>query len=113
MRNYRYSREKRLASMRECQRNRAKRARDLCIQHYGSMCICCGENNPMFLSLDHIDGGGNIHRRESKIGNLAIWACANAFPASLQMLCYNCNLGKARNKGMCPHLTHLDKVSIG
>src|SRR3972149_2266120 len=29
---------------------------------YGWRCECCGEQEPMFLTIDHIEGGGNIHR---------------------------------------------------
>jgi hypothetical protein len=27
----------------------------------------------------------------------------NAFPDTITLLCFNCNCGKGRNKGVCPH----------
>lgn len=33
---------------------------------YGGLCKCCGESSPDFLSLDHIDGGGNKDRKTTR-----------------------------------------------
>lgn len=79
------------------------------INHYsnGTMhCRCCKETEMGFLSIDHINGGGNKHRK--KIGSYAggafyRWLIKNNFPDGFQILCYNCNLGRAINGGMCPH----------
>lgn len=71
---------------------------------YGGMCVCCGEGNYKFLTLDHKDNDGATHRKEIEgTKDLAIWANKNGCPDNLQLLCYNCNLGKARNGGVCPH----------
>ncbi len=32
-----------------------------------------------------------------------MWLKANNFPPGFQTLCHNCNIGKHRNKGICPH----------
>lgn len=71
--------------------------------HYGLKCACCGESDIRFLTIDHINNDGNKHRKE--IGLLAIyrWLIRNNFPDGFQALCYNCNLGKAKNNGICPH----------
>lgn len=74
--------------------------------HYGWKCVCCGERNPMFLTLDHIEGKGNIHRKDTrKMGSndWYKWVIENDFPEGFQPLCYNCNLGRERNGGTCPH----------
>ncbi len=86
-------------------RRRAK-IRNMVIQHYGGRCICCGETEPLFLSLDHINNDGASHRK--KIGvfggaEFYEWVLKNKFPARLQILCHNCNIGKHRNGGFCPH----------
>ena len=92
------------------------------LQQYGGRCVCCGEIEPIFLALDHIDGGGNEHRRQ--IGNndgnrcgssstqFYIWVEKNNYPDILQVLCHNCNMGKHLNGGVCPHQTQTQKRSI-
>lgn len=72
--------------------------------HYGSYCRCCGENNIVFLTIDHINGGGTKHRRSVGTGvAFYSWVVKHNFPDDLQILCYNCNMGKERNNGTCPH----------
>jgi len=73
--------------------------------HYGRICACCGESDPRFLSLDHINNDGNKHRREfgMSVWTLYAWIRNNNFPDSIQVLCYSCNCGKAHNHGICPH----------
>jgi len=73
---------------------------------YNNVCACCGERNQFFLTLDHKEGGGNIHRKEvRKMGSndWYKWVIENNFPEEFQLLCYNCNLGRERNGGICPH----------
>ena len=79
--------------------------------HYGDACACCGETEPMFLSLDHTNNDGAEHRRElgydgnGKGASSATlsWLKRNNYPEGFQVLCMNCNHGKARNGGVCPH----------
>src|SRR5262252_4538483 len=33
------------------------------IAAYGGECACCGETEPVFLTLDHVNGDGAAHRR--------------------------------------------------
>lgn len=73
------------------------------LEAYGMRCTCCGESQYEFLSLDHINDDGNIHRREVGLGTgIYHWAKKHAFPPSLQILCYNCNFAKGSH-GYCPH----------
>lgn len=68
-------------------------------------CACCSETNPGFLTIDHINGGGNAHRREVGGGNnLLIWLKKQDYPEGFQVLCFNCNAGRYWNGGSCPHL---------
>lgn len=75
------------------------------LNHYGSKCACCGEDEPMFLTVDHVNNDGNIHRKEQGKGTdkLYRWLVKNNFPEGFQLLCWNCNCGKHRNGGVCPH----------
>lgn len=83
--------------------------------HYGGnppKCSCrgCNETKIKFLTIDHIEGGGTQHRKQLSLGNLGRgrilyqWLKNNNFPEGYQVLCYNCNQGRAHNNGICPHI---------
>lgn len=71
------------------------------LAHYGGKCACCGESRDEFLSIDHINGGGDKHRRETK-GHVFAWLKRNGFPAGFRVLCHNCNMARGFF-GYCPH----------
>lgn len=76
------------------------------MDNYGGVCICCKENNKGFLTFDHVNNDGKVHRKElgfSSSYSIALWAKRNNYPSSLQLMCFNCNLGRAINGGVCPH----------
>lgn len=78
---------------------------------YGAKCQCCGESNPGFLTIDHIDSRGGAHRKNVKnnyqAGGIGFyrWLRANGWPKdNLRLLCFNCNCGRHyRGRGTCPH----------
>lgn len=76
--------------------------------HYspaGIRCACCGETELKFLSIDHIEGGGNKHRKaigRGAGGTFYRWIIKEGYPPGYQVLCYNCNLAKGFF-GRCPH----------
>lgn len=71
---------------------------------YGNCCACCGESNPGFLSIDHVEGGGRAHRRAVGGGlGILLDIIKRGFPPDFQLLCFNCNLGRQWNGGVCPH----------
>lgn len=74
--------------------------------HYGGKCSCCGECEPMFLTIDHINNDGHIERKSGLYTSGSQFyrsIIQRGFPEEYQVLCFNCNLGRARNKGICPH----------
>lgn len=74
--------------------------------HYGNSCNCCGEDTPQFLTIDHINNDGYLHKKELNLSSgtcFYAWIIRNKFPKGLQTLCMNCNFGKKINKGVCPH----------
>jgi hypothetical protein len=76
------------------------------ISKYGGKCICCNETHIAFLTLDHKDGDGAAHRKTlsgGDKGRFYKWVRRNNFPDFLQLLCWNCNMGKQINGGVCPH----------
>jgi hypothetical protein len=75
-------------------------------QEFGWQCQCCGENNPHFLTLDHIKNDGNKHREELRSDSVeVIYSAAKkeGWPKDrYQLLCINCNWAKGKF-GCCPH----------
>jgi hypothetical protein len=81
-----------------------------CLDAYGGrVCACCGVDILLFLSLDHINNDGSAHRKamghkSRKAGSHQwSWLKKHGFPPGMQVLCMNCNFGKMRNGGICPH----------
>lgn len=92
-------------------KDRLRAIRLTILRHYGGLlpcCACCGENEIKFLAIDHINGGGNKHRKiitkNGKGGNISVWLLRNNFPKGFQVLCHNCNMAKG-HWGLCPHNT--------
>jgi hypothetical protein len=83
-----------------------ERTRLTVLAHYshGTLrCACCGQDKLAFLALDHIAGGGAIHRKEIGGGaNFYRWLIKSRFPPGLEVKCHNCNLAKSAY-GSCPH----------
>jgi hypothetical protein len=77
------------------------------LQHYSGKktprCCCCGETIYAFLTLDHIEGNGAAHRRETRYTQICSLLQRQGWPKGYQVLCYNCNFGRAKNGGVCPH----------
>lgn len=63
------------------------------IKAYGGKCMKCGEGHWEFLQIDHINGGGNEHRR-SILKSFYVWLKQNDYPKGFQVLCANCNWNK-------------------
>lgn len=101
-----------LAALRQKQSEKSARLRGRlrseAFEAYGGYrCACCGETEPVFLSIDHIHNDGAEQRRRGDYGRNGTsfyhWLRKNGYPAGYQVLCLNCNIGKHRNGGVCPH----------
>ena len=81
------------------------RAQHEAIMAYGGYrCACCGIDEPLFLTLDHMNNDGVRHRRRiGKGGTFYTWLRKRGYPPGFQVLCSNCNHGRFRNGGVCPH----------
>lgn len=99
---YRQTRKDRLEYMRIWHQ---KVKDEVFIAYGGYKCVCCGETEPVFLVIDHINGGGNKERRKSETkGGAGQYSKIKkeGFPRNkYQVLCHNCNFAKSR--GGCPH----------
>ena len=83
-----------------------KRLRQEVLMYYshGLMkCNCCGESQNRFLCMDHINNDGAKHRAKIGKSNLYKDLKSKGYPTGFQVLCFNCNCGKAYNHGVCPH----------
>ena len=69
-------------------------------------CACCGEAHFEFLVIDHIHGGGNIHRAEvghrAKGSKIYRWLKNSGYPEGFRVLCASCNHSLGLY-GYCPH----------
>jgi hypothetical protein len=80
----------------------------LVIGHYSNgtnACICCGEAEIEFLSLDHINNDGGAERRRLKSwpgSAFYYWLIRQGYPTGYQVMCHNCNFSKAKH-GQCIH----------
>ena len=82
----------------------------------GCKCSWCGETDVIILTIDHINNDGHLHLHENKsrkgyIRNNSIykrmtgaalyrWLKKHNYPSDFQVLCFNCNCTKERNKGI-------------
>ena len=74
------------------------------LRHYGAVCVCCGESDERFLTLDHKNNDGAEQRRTHGKGYTYYKRLITlGFPDDHRVMCYNCNMGRARNGGVCPH----------
>lgn len=82
-----------------------KRMRKLVLEHYGKFCACCGENETRFLTVDHVNRDGHEHRKQIRSTNVNAWLVRHDFPhtVKIQILCFNCNMAREFNGGVCPH----------
>lgn len=80
-----------------------KQLRQALFRGYGSKCVCCGETELAFLEIDHVNGGGSKHFKMRNAVTLYRDIIRANFPNVYQILCSNCNRGRQRNGGICPH----------
>lgn len=81
------------------------RRKKVIIDQYGGKCQCCGEGDIHFLTIDHANDDGKIHRqRVGEGGAMYLDIVRRGFPKDegLRVLCYNCNIGR-RAYTCCPH----------
>jgi len=98
--------EKGLENSRRWGRNSQRRLKLEVLQALGGKCKCCGERREEFLTVDHIGGGGNVHRKILKgRGSQKVYLDIKrqGFPEDkFRILCWNCNMAIA-HFGYCPH----------
>lgn len=98
-------------------RNRYRRKlRQQVLDAYGPFCSCCGETEPVFLTIDHIDddgGGRDRFKAGQQFAGVSFYAKIRreGFPKDrYRVMCFNCNTGRYINGGICPHEEMVQKM---
>lgn len=86
--------------------------RDKVITAYGGMCACCGETERCFLVLDHIKDNGTQERQLLSFYGIYNRSLKIEHRSDYQLLCDNCNMGRYRNKGICPHAESARRLTL-
>lgn len=82
------------------------------VDAYGGKCECCGETEPKFLCIHHVNGDGKVDRANG-YGGVSLFAKLRreGWPRErYKLLCHNCN-NAIRLLGDCPHQT--ERISEG
>lgn len=102
-----YARGNKYNSKRSISAYRASRLE--AVRLLGNKCGCCKEDEKSFLCIDHINGGGNQHRKMTRKDRIGKWICeqiningARRVKEHFRVLCANCNQAHAL-LGYCPH----------
>jgi hypothetical protein len=75
---------------REVSRTAKQKLRDTIHMMYGDKCVICGFTDKRALTLDHINGDGNIERRKLSERGVYRDATMNYQPGKYRILCMNC-----------------------
>lgn len=81
-----------------------RRLKKAVLAAYGGRCACCEELRWQFLTIDHINGGGNAQRKQLGLNGSQFyrWLKKEGFPLGFRVLCFNCN-SAIGFYGSCPH----------
>ena len=96
------SRSHNIERCRTWSREHTKKDREAVFSDYGNTCACCGEAESAFLTIDHVNGGGNAHRKTLDAPNMYTWLVRKDYPEGYRVLCFNCNCVELRME-VCPH----------
>lgn len=96
---YRIQNKEKLARNRT---DRYQRLKEEVLTIYGKgkcACILCGFNDIRALSIDHVNGGGCVHRENINRCDIYTWLRMNGYPNGYQTLCMNCQwIKRTENK---------------
>lgn len=79
-----------------------RRLRKEVVAALGGACSCCGEREPLFMTIDHEKRDGHAERNQQARIRMYRAVIAGKRP-DIRVLCFNCNLGRELNGGVCPH----------
>src|SRR5271169_5790942 len=91
---------------------RFKELWNMVLNHYTRYCSCCGETNELFLTISHLkkldkieqNGHDRYGVRRLATYSQLLYIIKQNYPKNKYCIeCWNCNCGRRRNKGICPH----------
>lgn len=103
-----FSERRRTPAYRKRHREYAKRryheVRSEMLAAYGGRCTCCGETEPAFLTIEHVNQDGASHRRllSSPAGVIPDLKKRGWPKDGFTLHCWNCNAANYFSGG-CPH----------
>jgi len=108
----RKNREKHKEKYRNFRKQDSQKAKAEMISAYGSVCVCCGENNPPFLTLEHTNHDGKAHRDKfgGGVGTYRDLRRRGWPKDGYTLLCMNCNFA-TRYGDKCPHQIKLTEYA--
>ena len=83
-------------------------AKVIVLRHYSlnerfASCVRCGMVDVRCLTIDHINGGGNKHRKTDARANIYRYLRKRNYPPGYQTMCMNCQLIKRYEKDENSH----------
>ena len=107
-----YANNREKLKLKNSKRNKARHneAKIKVIEHYTGgdikcMCSGCEVTEIEFLSVEHINGGGQEDRNKSGARTFYERLVKDNYPEDIEILCFNCNLSRGFH-GYCPHEKH-------
>jgi hypothetical protein len=79
-------------------KERTSRDRATMYDLMGGKCVCCGERNPIFFQVDHVENDQDYRGNYNNGGSLKLRNYLKE-PDRYQLLCANCNYAKRINDG--------------
>ena len=105
--------ERRRVGSRASAKARYARQRAEMLAAYGGKCVCCGETEGRFLTLEHIFHDGSQHRASKGPNQIVSDLRRLGWPKDrYTLLCMNCNWSE-RNGGPCPHKAGPKFIVVG
>jgi hypothetical protein len=105
-------------------RGRAQMIRCEVKKYLGGKCVCCGEREPEFLTIDHVRNDAADDRKRFKKTahdrSISVYVYEEIYRAirnqlsmeRWQLLCFNCNSSKHFGHGVCAHKRRDKKVVV-
>lgn len=71
-------------------------------------CHCCGETIEHFLTFDHMGLKIMYDQPTRKMSSVRLvrWLL-KSYRSGIRVSCFNCNLGREKCGGICPHKVHI------
>ena len=94
-----WAKKKGRAYCRELQKRSTKKRTEDLYKLMGGKCVCCGIDDSIYFSIDHVNNDGYLERKNGKAKKKLTISRYLEAPERFQLLCANCNWAKHVNGG--------------